>query len=206
MLQSTRMFAGAGLLASRGSRRGGAGLPARRSRQGLLRPQRRSGRRRADRPEAAHQPLDTNLRLHAGRGPGAVHQGMGRLPAAPGKGHRQKRSCSSRCSRTPREIEAMRSGRLHIAGVSTGPTPIAVNARATCRSRSWARKKAGSATRWKSSSRPTARSRPRPTSRARRSRSPRRHRIGLQGAVGDSQSRIQARSRARFRAGVFRQA
>ncbi|HVR59142.1 MAG TPA: PhnD/SsuA/transferrin family substrate-binding protein, partial [Pseudolabrys sp.] len=25
------------------------------------------------------------------------------------------------------EIEAMRSGRLHIAGVSTGPTPIAVN-------------------------------------------------------------------------------
>jgi phosphonate transport system substrate-binding protein len=25
------------------------------------------------------------------------------------------------------EIEAMRSGRLHIAGISTGPTPIAVN-------------------------------------------------------------------------------
>ena len=40
---------------------------------------------------------------------------------------RARRWCSTRCSRTAAEIEAMRSGRLHVAGFSTGPTGFAVN-------------------------------------------------------------------------------
>ncbi len=60
------------------------------------------------------------------------------------------------------EIEAMRSGRLHVAGFNTGSNPIAVNCSASCRSPSWARRTASSAMKWKSSCRPTARSKLRP--------------------------------------------
>ena len=75
------------------------------------------------------------------------------------------------------EIEAMRSGRLHIAGVSTGPTPIAVNCAGYVPFAIMGTQgRHASATRWKSSCRPTARSRRRPTSRARSSPSPRRPR------------------------------
>jgi phosphonate transport system substrate-binding protein len=77
-------------------------------------------------PKQADQSVDVDLRLHAGRGPGAVFQGVGWLHQARREGHRKKVVFFPVQSNAA-EIEAMRSGRLHIAGVSTGPTPIAVN-------------------------------------------------------------------------------
>ena len=71
------------------------------------------------------------------------------------------------------QIEAMRSGRLHVAGVNTGGNSDRGELRGLRAVRDdGGDKTAASATRWRSSCRPTARSRRRPTSRARRSRSP----------------------------------
>ena len=90
-MSSNRSLAGIAALIASATHRAGAGLPARRSRQGLLRPQRRPGRGPAGRSEAGRQSLDADLRLHADRGPGGLSEGVGRLHQAPGKGHRQAR-------------------------------------------------------------------------------------------------------------------
>ena len=49
------------------------------------------------------------------------------------------------------QIEAMRSGRLHIAGFNTGSNPLAVNSQASTRSQLWRLKTATSVMKWKSS-------------------------------------------------------
>ena len=154
--------------------------------------------------QAAHQPFDVDLCLHAGRGPGAVFQGVGWLHQARREGHRKKGRYSSRSG-----SERRRSRRC-------GPAPAYRRRqhrphsdrgelrRLACRSPS-----AGTqgVTRWKSSCRPTARSRRRPT--------PQRQKVayygadlelGLQGTLGDSGVRVQSQGRTRLHAGVLRQA
>ena len=108
--------------------RDGAGMQeSRPARHALLRRQQRSRRRRADRSEKA----------------GRIHPRW----SSPTRRSRIRRSIRTSSSRSPTylaqctgkrviyypvqsnsaEIEAMRSGRLHVAGFSTGPTGFAVN-------------------------------------------------------------------------------
>ena len=112
-----------GLLAGAAVRRG---LPARRPRPGLLRPRRRPGRRCADRSQAAGRSLDPDLRLYAGRGSRRLRQGwdgfVKHLEKVTGK-----KVVFFPVQSNAAELEAMRSGRLHIAGFNTGSNPIAVN-------------------------------------------------------------------------------
>ena len=181
------------------------GLPARHARQGLLRPQRRSGGRPADRSQADHRSVDADLRLYAGRGPCCLSARSGTASSSTWRRPPGKRSCSSLCNRTPRNIEAMRSGRLHVAGVNAGGNAIAVNCAGFVPFAMMARRTTASATRWKSSCRPTARSRRRPISRATRSRSPTpTSNSGFKAPSAILEGGLQSRGQARFRACVFR--
>jgi ABC-type phosphate/phosphonate transport system substrate-binding protein len=104
------------------------------------------------------------------------------------------------------QIEAMRSGRLHIAGFNTGSNPLAVNCAGFRPFTIMASKTAASATRWKSSPIRVRASKKSRTSRARPGLHLRDLELGLQGAVGDPEGRIRHGRRHRFRAGLFGQA
>jgi len=70
--------------------------------------------------------IDTDLFLHAGRGPRRLSKGVGRIHQEPGEDHRTKVAFFP-FNRTPPQYEAMRSGRLHVAGVNAGGNALAVN-------------------------------------------------------------------------------
>ena len=77
-----------------------------------------------DRPEEVEEPVDDRLHLHAGRGSGGLREDLQAVHDAPREVHSTRKSCSTRCRSNAAEIEAMRSGRLHVGGFSTGPTGV----------------------------------------------------------------------------------
>ena len=105
------------------------------------------------------------------------------------------------------EIEAMRSGRLHIAGVSTGPTPIAVNCAGYVPFAIMGTKERH--LRLRDGNHRAGRQPDQDAGRP-QGQEARVHRadleLRLQGAVGDPEVRIQSHGRARLHAGVLRQA
>ena len=203
-LTVTAALAGALVAVRRRARAGG--LPARHARQGLLRPQRRSHRRPADRSEEDRQSVDADLRLHADRRPGGLSEGVGRLPQEPGEDDRQEGGV------LPGAVE-----RRAIRGDALGPAAY----RRRQRRRQCARGELrglravrddgveGQQLRLRDGNHRAGRQ---PDQDAGRSQGPqdRVHRrdveLGLQGAVGDPQGRLQSRGQARLRAGVLRQA
>ena len=77
-------------------------------------------------PKQARQSVDADLRLHAGRGPGRLQKVwdgfIKHLEKVTGK-----KVVFFPVQSNAAQIEAMRSGRLHVAGVNTGGNPLAVN-------------------------------------------------------------------------------
>ncbi len=79
-------------------------------------------------PSRPDRPADADLRLHAGRGPGGLRQGLGRLPQAHGEGDRQARAVLPGAVATPR-----RSRRCAPAAcTSPASTPAPTRSRSTC--------------------------------------------------------------------------
>ena len=77
-------------------------------------------------PEAVARSRRLDLLLYAGRGPGGLRQGLGGFMRI------WKRSPARRVQFFPvqsnaAQLEAMRAGRLHVAGFNTGSNPLAVN-------------------------------------------------------------------------------
>ena len=118
-----------------------------------------------------------------------------------------RKSRSSRCSRMPRSSKAMRSGRLHIAGVNTGGNPIAVNCAGFVPFAMMAAK--DGAFGYEMEIIVPADS-PIKTPADIKGKKLAFHladlEFRLQGAVGAARIRIQSRGQARLRAGIFRQA
>ena len=104
-----------------------AGLPARRSRQGLLRPRRRSGRRYADRSQAAGQSVDADLLpIRRSKTPRSTPR-SGTASSSTWKKSPAKRWCSSRCSRTPPRSKRCAPAVCISPASTPAPIRIAVN-------------------------------------------------------------------------------
>ena len=118
----------AGVLAiatARGVRRRRMRQP-RRARHDVLRREQGSRRRRPGRPEEVEEPVDDRVHLHAGGGSRRLREHLQAVHAHLAK-CLDKKVVFYQVQNNAAEIEAMRSGRLHVGGFSTGPTAFAVN-------------------------------------------------------------------------------
>ena len=84
-------------------------------------------RRHPKDPKKLKNPSTLVLHLHAGRGPGGVRERLQALHRLPRRSAPPSASVFYQVQSNAAEIEAMRSGRLHVGGFSTGPTAFAVN-------------------------------------------------------------------------------
>ena len=80
----------------------------------------------ADRSEEMEEPVDDRLHLHAGRRSRGLREHLQAVHDAP-RACLDKKVVFYQVQSNAAEIEAMRSGRLHVGGFSTGPTAFAVN-------------------------------------------------------------------------------
>ena len=99
----------------------------RRARHDVLRREQRHGRRRADRSEEVEEPVDDRLHLHAGRGSRRLREHLQAVHDATSPSASTRRSCSTRCSRTPRRSRRCARAACTSAASRPGPTAFAVN-------------------------------------------------------------------------------
>ena len=181
-------------------------MSARRSRQGLLRPQRRPGRRPADRSEAIVNPSTLIFAYTPVEDP-AVYQKVWDGFIKHMEKITGKKVVFFPVQSNAAQYEAMRSGRLHVAGVNAGGNADRGELRGLVPFAMMAAQ--GRQLRLRDGNHRAGRQ---PDQDAGRSQGQEvaftdaNLELRLQGAVGDPEGRLQSRGEARLRAGVLRQA